>query len=300
MLILREFSSHNPPLSACEKESSIFPRRAPEASAASREAATWGSDVELEEMESEQTGLAFSLPPSPEHVCANSPVEFAHDYLFPSPRARDTVSFGLDDILQTAASDSEDLGPTLADALPPSGQEARPSAAYSELVDVLSCTTEKLALDWLDEPRESRALKLDERFLSSANSKPERRKLPFFSDLHQEISRSWKQPFSSCLTNAAAADFTNLVGSVEQGYTAMPVVEDTLASHVSPSLAPSWKSRPLLPSKPCRTTSALIGKSYIAAGQAGMALYTMAILQAYQADVLNEMDEGTGLTPEAV
>ncbi len=90
------------------------------------------------------------------------------------------------------------------------------------------------------------------------------------------------------------------MGSVEQGYTAMPVIEDTLASHLSPSLAPSWKSRPLLPSKPCRTNSALIGKSYIAAGQAGMALHTMAILQAYQADVLKEMDEGTGLTPEAV
>ncbi len=165
---------------------------------------------------------------------------------------------------------------------------------------MLSRATEKLALDWPEEPRESRASKLDERFLSGAHSKPERRKLPFFSDLHQEISRSWKQPFSSRLTNAAAADFTNLVVSVEQGYTAMPVVEDTLASHLSPSLAPSWKSRPLLPSKPCRTTSALIGKSYIAAGQAGMALHTMAILQAYQAEVLKEMDEGTGLTPEAV
>ncbi len=229
---------------------------------------------------------------------ANSPAEFAHDFLFPSPRACDTVSFGLDDILHTAASDSEDFGPALADALPPSGKEAQPSAAYSELVDMLSRATEKLALDWPDEPRESRASKLDERFLSGAHSKAERRKLPFFSDLHQEISRSWKQPFSSHLTNAAA-DFTNLVSSVEQGYTAMPVVEDTLASHLLPSLAPSWKSRPL-PSKPCRTTSALIGKSYIAAGQAGMALHTMAILQAYQADVLKEMDEGTGLTPEAM
>ncbi len=180
-------------------------------------------------------------------------------------------------------------------AAPPSGQEAQPSAAYSELVDVLSHATEKLSLDWPDEPRESQASKRDERFLSGSNSRPERRKLPFFSDLHQEISRSWKQPFSSRLTNAAAADFTNVVGSVEQGYTVIPVVEDTLASHLSPSLAPSWKSRSLLPTKPCRTTSALIGKSYIAAGQAGMALHTMAILQAYQA-----MDEGTGLTPEAV
>ncbi len=79
---------------------------------------------------------------------ANSPVEFTQDYLFPSPRARDTVSFGIDDVLLTAASDSEDFGPSLADALPLSGQEARHSPAYSELVDVLSRATEKLALDW--------------------------------------------------------------------------------------------------------------------------------------------------------
>ncbi len=144
-------------------------------------------------------------------------------------------------------------------------------------MDLLSRATEKLSLDWPDEPRESQASKLDERFLSGPNSRPERRKLTFFSDLHQEISRSWKQLFSSRFTNAPAADFTNLVGSVEQGYTAIPVVEETLASHLSPSLAPSWKSRPLLPTKPCRTTSALIGKSHNAAGQAGMALHMMAI-----------------------
>ncbi len=68
----------------------------------------------------------------------NSPVEFTQYYLFPSPRARDTISFGIDDVLLTAASDSEDFGPSLADALPLSGQEAWPSLAYSELVDVLS------------------------------------------------------------------------------------------------------------------------------------------------------------------
>ncbi len=143
-------------------------------------------------MESEQTGLAFSLPPSPERARANSPVEFLHDFLFPSPKAHDFVSFGLDDVLHTAASNSEDFGPALADVLPPSGQEARPSVAYSELVDVLSRATEKLALDWPDEPRESRASKLDERFLVGAHSKLGRRKLPFFSDLHRVISSSWK------------------------------------------------------------------------------------------------------------
>ncbi len=126
-------------------------------------------------MESEQTGLAFSLPLSPEHVRANSPVEFAHDYLYPSPEAHDTVFFGLDDVLLTAASDSEDFRTVLADALPPSGQEARPFAAYSEIVDVLSRATAKLALDCPDDPRESQLSKLDERFLSGPNSRPERR-----------------------------------------------------------------------------------------------------------------------------
>ncbi len=136
-----------------ERESSIIPRRAsstfaaPREIAASRRAASWGSDVELEEMESEQTALAFSLPPSPERARANSPVKFLHDFLFPSPKAHDLVSFGLDDVLHKAASDSEDFGSALADALPPSSQEARPSAAYSELVDVFSRATEKLALD---------------------------------------------------------------------------------------------------------------------------------------------------------
>ncbi len=154
-------------LEVFDKESSVFPRRAPEAYAALRESATWGSDVELEAMESEQTGLAFSLP--------LSRAEFAHDYLYPSPEARDTVFFGLDDVLLTAASDSEDFGSALADAFPPSGQEARPSAAYSELIDVLSRATEKLSLDWPDEPRESQSS-----YISCLNSRPESRKLPIF------------------------------------------------------------------------------------------------------------------------
>ncbi len=89
-------------------------------------------------MESEQTGLAFSLPPSPDRACANSPVEFLPDFQFPSPKARDFVSFGLDDILHTAASDSEDFGPALADALPPNSQEARPSAATRHPISGMS------------------------------------------------------------------------------------------------------------------------------------------------------------------
>ncbi len=82
---------------------------------------------------------------------ANSPVEFVHEYLYPSPEDF-SLSFGLDDILFTVASESEDFGPALADAILPSGQVVRPSAAYSELVYMLSHATDKLSIDWPDEP----------------------------------------------------------------------------------------------------------------------------------------------------
>ncbi len=58
-------------LEVFDRESSVFPQLRP---GGLRESTTWGSDVELEAMESEQMGLAFSLPLLPEHVRANSPV----------------------------------------------------------------------------------------------------------------------------------------------------------------------------------------------------------------------------------
>lgn len=56
----------------------------------------------------------------------------------------------------------------------------------------------------------------------------------------------------------------------------------------------SWMS---VLSRTCRTASALVGKFYVATG---LALHTMSVLQAYQADVLKDLDERAGVTSEAV
>ncbi len=80
------------------------------------------------------------------------------------------------------------------------------------------------------------------------------------------------------------------MGLDECGYRAMPKVEQTLASYLSPHVASSLKA-PALPTKPLRTTSTLVGRGYSAAGQAGACLHTMSVLQAYQADLLKELDE---------
>lgn len=66
-----------------------------------------------------------------------------------------------------------------------------------------------------------------------------------------------------------ATDFTNLVGSVEQDYAAIPAFKDTLTAHLSASSA-----------------------------QADMTLHTMAVLQVYQAHSLR--GDGRGRGPEVV
>lgn len=70
----------------------------------------------------------------------------------------------------------------------------------------------------------------------------------------------------------------------------MPRVEQTLARYLSPDTASSLKV-PRLPVKPLKAASALMGKAYLASGQAGACRRTIAMLQAYQADLLNDLDK---------
>ncbi len=64
-------------------------------------------------------------------------------------------------------------------------------------------------------------------------------------------------------------------------------------------VSPSARS-PVLPTKPVRATSALVGKAYSVAGQAAACLHTMSLLQAYQAELLPDLDECEGIGPNGV
>ncbi len=71
----------------------------------------------------------------------------------------------------------------------------------------------------------------------------------------------------------------------------MPQLDESVAVHLCPPTAIGWKAKASHPSKPCRTTSALAGRSYASAGQAASALHSMAVLQVYQAKLLSVIDE---------
>lgn len=69
------------------------------------------------------------------------------------------------------------------------------------------------------------------------------------------------------------------------GYEKMPPIEEALKSFLK---APS------LPSKPLQDISCLNGRAYAVAGQPAVSLHTMAVLQAYKADLLKDLDRGQG------
>ncbi len=93
--------------------------------------------------------------------------------------------------------------------------------------------------------------------------------------------------------------YSTIVDAKARGYMMMPQIEETLAGYLSPGSSSSLK-KATLPTKPCRVTSSLVGKAFQAAGQAAWkALHTMAVLQAYQADLLKDLSTGRSIDEEA-
>ncbi len=93
--------------------------------------------------------------------------------------------------------------------------------------------------------------------------------------------------------------FSQVDGAEAHVYVRMPPVEETIAAHLCPASAKTMGSDISLPSKPCRMTAHLANKAYSSAGQGASALLAMAVLQEFQAKLLQSMEGGTA-SPEAV
>ncbi len=209
-----------------------------------------------------------------------SPVLFSQPDQRPSASVSDLVSFGgsddelADDSMSLVASDAEELSGSVTDPAP-SGLPA-PSAAKAgmdaELFRVLSKAVEELGLEW-SPPEEPSRSRLDEWFLPGCRQAPQQRPSPFFPEVHDELTRSWRSPYSARLRTSASSALTTVDGAEEKGYERMPQLDESVAAHLCPPTAIGWKAKASHPSKPCRTTSALAGRSYASAGQAASALH---------------------------
>ncbi len=204
-----------------------------------------------------------------------SPVLFIQTDQRPSASVSDLVSFGgsddelADDSMSLVASDAEELSGSVTDPAPsglpvPSAAKARMDA---ELFRVLSKAVEELGLEW-SPPEEPSGSRLDEWFLPGRRQAPQQRPSPFFPEVHDELTRSWRSPYSARLRTSASSALTTVDGAEEKGYERMPQLDESVAAHLCPPTAIGWKAKASHPSKPCRTTSALAGRSYASAGQA--------------------------------
>ncbi len=164
-------------------------------------------------------------------------------------------------------------------SLPPSGESSEPKPGTdAELFRVLSRAVDELGLEW-SPPEEHTRSRLDEWFLPGRRQAPRQRASPFFPEVHEELTRSWRTPYSARLRASSSSTLTSVDGTEEKGYGKLPPLDESVVAHLCPPKAISWMANAAHPSKLCRTTSALAGCAYTSAGQAASSLHSMAVLQ---------------------
>ncbi len=217
---------------------------------------------------------------------------FPDELVESSDRAGPSISFGApaDDRMSiTASGDELGSGDDDSAALPPSGRVALPESD-PELTAMLSRAAESVGLHW--RPPSPERSRLDDWFLGAQAERRQPPPVPFFPEVHEEVTRSWRAPFSARNRPSASSVLTTLDGGAAQGYVEIPPVERAIAMQLCPQGAAAWRGNPRLPSRACKFSSALTAKAYSAAGQAASALHAMALLQVHQAKALKQLHEG--------
>ncbi len=197
------------------------------------------------------------------------PVWFPGDFAGLSHGAP-SISFGAPSVdrMSIAASgdgftSSEDEG---AVGLPPSGVVAT-AAPDPELTAMLARAAVSIGLE-VNRPPNPEPSWLDDWFLGAGRgSQPRPAPVPFFPEVHEELTSSWMAPFTARSRLSASSVLTTLDGGVARGYAGIPQVERALAVHLCPRNAATWRNRPRLPSKACKLTAALAAKSLAQPGR---------------------------------
>ncbi len=144
----------------------------------------------------------------------------------------------------------------------------------------------------VNRPPSTEPSRLDDWFLGAGcGSQPRSAPVPFFPEVHEELTKSWMAPFTARSHSSVSSVLTTLDGGAARVYAGIPQLERAITVHLCHETPATWRNRSCLPSKACKLTAALAAKAYSAAGQAGSALHAMAILQVHQAKALKQVHE---------
>ncbi|XP_056091126.1 uncharacterized protein LOC130070670 [Rhinichthys klamathensis goyatoka] len=273
------------------------PSSTPRSSASMRGSTSAGGQDDLRVTVWNKEPAVCPCPTAPSSVLQPASVQGIAAGPFPgAPR----VSFGApeEDAMSIAASQNGSDSSESDDSsqLPPSGVNTAVAQSDPEMTAMLSRAPACIRLEWTPPPCPERS-RLDDWFLgAAAGSRLQPAPIPFFPDVHDEVSKPWKTPMSSCDRSLISSAFPPLDGAAARGYTGLPSVECSVAIQLCPQSASS-RGEPKHPSKACRFLSMLVAKSYRAAEQAAASLHAMATLQVYKAQMLRDMHEGIPIRP---
>ncbi|KAI2643946.1 ORF V: Enzymatic polyprotein [Labeo rohita] len=283
------------PLGTLRSRAAFFSKKPRRSSSASRSGpSTSGYEAVAMCVEEERQVLSEVLPVASSQtahpVCL--PIESPDDF-------ESSSQYGLDLLFgapaeEKAASVASEGEPSEADVTTEFAAPAveSQSVADAEMAAALQRAAKEIGVAWVPPPSPEPS-RLDDWFLGRGrDSKPRSSPVPFFPEVHEELTKSWKAPLSARSRYANSPSLTTLDGGPARGYSEVPQVERAVAMHLCPQNAASWRGRPRLPSRACKFSSALVAKAYAASGQAASALHAMAILQVYQAKVLKDLHEG--------
>ncbi len=232
-------------------------------------------------------------PKNPHSSCTPQPAELPEERGGPSQRCAPSVSFGapLDDRMSIAESEGESdfSGDDASAQLPPSGTVAVPDTD-PEMMAMLSQAANRVGLVWNPPPCPEPS-RLDDWFLGVARAGSQApTPVPFFPEVHEELTGTWKAPFTARNRASGPFSLTTLDGGAAKGYTRIPPVGRAVAMQLCPNS--TWRGEPSLPSRACKHSLNLTGRAYQACGEAASALHAMALLQVHQPKALRDLHEG--------
>ncbi|KAL0203812.1 hypothetical protein M9458_001830, partial [Cirrhinus mrigala] len=117
----------------------------------------------------------------------------------------------------------------------------------AKLFRILSKAVE-LDLEW-SPPEEPTHGRLDEWFLPGCHQAPRQRASPFFPEVHYEITKSWRAPYSARLRTSSSSAVSSVDGAEEKRHDKLPPLDESVATHLCPPTAIGWKAKATHPSK---------------------------------------------------
>ncbi len=156
-----------------------------------------------------------------------------------SDRAGPSILSGApaDDRMSIATSEGElGSGDDDSAALPPSGRVALPESDPG-LTAMLSRAAESVGLHWRPPPSPE-CSRLDDWFLGAQADHRQSPQVPFFPEVYEEVTSSWRAPFSAQNRASASSVLTALDGGVAKGYVEIRPVERAIAVQLCPRAPP--------------------------------------------------------------